>query len=69
MTKEEEGLFADLSALHEILLGLWDGLRPDTEYLRDDVHRLLTEVDNLRAKVDKEGLLIRDKRELQAPPT
>lgn len=57
-----------VDALHEVrrvLAAAEEAIRPDTEYLRDELARLIDQVDTLEGKVEKERRLLRDKEALQ----
>jgi hypothetical protein len=56
-----------VDALHEVrrlLAAAEEAIRPDTEYLRDELARLIDQVDTLEGKVENERRLLRDKEAL-----
>lgn len=60
----ESEICALLVRVRDLLLTADDLVRPDTEYLRSELARLLAQVDILEGKVEKERRMVRDKVEL-----
>lgn len=54
-----------LVQVRTVLLSALGELRPETEYLRGELVRLLEQVDTLEGKVENEQRLARDKEALQ----
>lgn len=65
MSAASKVVLATLTQIRGLLLTADEGIRPDTEYLRDELRRLLEQVDTLGMKVEKEVRLACDKEALQ----
>ena len=64
MSPSEEAICTLLVQVRGLLDSALDEVRPETEYLRDEINRLQGQVDILQVKVEKERRLLADKAAL-----